>query len=66
LREIIPLESEKMIFVAQAFQRSFPIAMAAAHAHEIMIFWSFNSQPLSFKALIIPARTTIAVQCWSS
>jgi len=55
-----------MIFVAQAFQRSFPIAIAAAHAHEIMIFWSFNSQPLSFKALIIPARTTIAVQCWSS
>jgi hypothetical protein len=32
------LESENMIFVAHAFRKSFPIAMAAAHAHEITIF----------------------------
>jgi hypothetical protein len=57
------LESQNMIFVAHAFRRSFPMAMAAAHAHEITIFWLLNSVFFSFSALYIPARTTIAVQC---
>jgi hypothetical protein len=61
--ERIPFESENMIFLAHAFRSSFPIAKAAAHAHDIMIFWSSIFSFLSFNALIIPANTTIAVQC---
>jgi hypothetical protein len=51
------------MFFAHAFQSSFPIAKAAAHAHEIIIFCFSIFSSLSFNALIIPANTTIAVQC---
>jgi hypothetical protein len=36
--DIIPFESEKIIFFAQASRKSFHIAIAAAPAHEITIF----------------------------
>ena len=42
------------------------MAMPAAPAPEVTIFTSSIFFPVSFKALIRPARVTTAVPCWSS
>jgi hypothetical protein len=60
------LESRKIIFSAQAFFKSLPIAIAAAHAPEITIFCDEKSEFFNFKALNNQAKTTTAVPCWSS
>jgi hypothetical protein len=57
------LESRKIIFSAQAFFKSLPIAIAAAHAPEITIFCDENSEFFNFNAFINQAKTTIAVPC---
>jgi hypothetical protein len=46
--------------------KSFIIAVPAAQSQFTTIFASFLSFETIFKEFIIQAKTTIAVQCWSS
>ena len=63
---IIPSLLNITIFFTPKLNKSFAIATPAAPAPLITTFKSEGSFLIIFKAFIIPAKTTIAVPCWSS
>ncbi|MBA7521789.1 hypothetical protein ES705_13900 [subsurface metagenome] len=63
---MVPLESQRMALFTPADIMNFNTAMAEAPAPFTTTFISSKSFPTTFKALINPDNTTIAVPCWSS